>query len=388
MLVTELQEVGFYFFKQEQLNDILIEEIEHVVNAATHEGRRPRYGSIMVSDRQDRILPFEPKDVTPTVDLDIVRQLADGRFSFVCRTPDSSQLIRLSRSFSDEYALFSIRDDFLRIFPIDCVPPWDMGIVQRCEEGIIRVFGPRNIAIRRHEKWTKKEYKYAHVLGLGMSALLSNEEIVIVRELVSLCVHGLSAQHVGCTIVYKRTDGDFLDTEPLGNHALANVSYLRVDDGRWHNALVELLAQKDGAVLVKTSGEIEMIGARLKDGEIPNVLPSPGGTRHNSAKRYSASHKDCILFVVSSEGGITIFLSGAEILPKDPLDPRTDPAAICRCKICGVYHAMYACERVDSNCLCKRCGNRIVSDPEHKYVNLRIRVSKFNGANCYPEERT
>jgi len=382
LIKTELDESGFYFFGSDTLDELLLQEIEHVISVPVHEGRRPRYGCIMVSDREGLVLAHEPKDVSPSLPLEIARPLADGCFSFVLRTPKTAQLVRLSRSFADEYGLFGVRDDFLRAFPINAIPPWDMGIVQRSESGVIRVMGPRNIAIRKHESWTKKEYKYAYMQGIDISCRLHPEESFILRELISLAVHGLSAQGVGCTIVYKRTEGKFDSIEPLGEYAISDVEYMRVDDSRWHNAIIELLAQKDGAVLVQKNGTIEMIGARLKDCNIQEMLPSRGGTRHSSAKRYSAAYPDCIVLVISSDGPVTIYSSGVKVEPRDPLEEPFKLEARIDCPKCGLIHITANNGLIKYDGSCKRCGSSLPINGESLNREIRI-ISRIDGGGCY-----
>jgi DNA integrity scanning protein DisA with diadenylate cyclase activity len=384
LIKNELQEIGFFLFDSEDLNRLLIDEIHHVIYNHPHEGRKPRYGSILVSDREDRILSCEPKDITGELELSAIRPLADGRFSFVIRTPDFSKLLRLEKSFSDEYALFSIRDDFLRVFPIDSSPPWDMGIVQCCSKGIVRIFGPRNIAIREHNIWTCKEYKYAYVQGLNLSCKLSLREHVIVRELISLAVHGLSAQKVGCTLIYKRTPGPFNDINEFKSYAVSDLSHLRVDDSRWHNALIELFSQKDGAALVTMDGRIELVGARLKESDIDKVLPASGGMRHNSARVYSASHPDCIVIVVSTAGPVTVFVAGAVIAPRDPLITKFFFSFSYICKNCGLRHILSKPSSGDGDYSCNRCGSEFDGDFPHSNSEIRI-FAAVDGSSCYSD---
>jgi DNA integrity scanning protein DisA with diadenylate cyclase activity len=66
-------------------------------------------------------------------------------------------------------------------------------------------------------------------------------------------------------------------------------------------------AEMDGAIIITTSGKVLGISQML-------LFTSPGtsgigGARHESAIRYSAAH-DCVVFVVSSDGPVSIFKEG------------------------------------------------------------------------------
>jgi hypothetical protein len=66
-------------------------------------------------------------------------------------------------------------------------------------------------------------------------------------------------------------------------------------------------AEMDGAIMLSVKGRILAVAQRLKCGEAGGAM---GGTRHESASRYSAEH-ECIAFVISSDGPISIFSAGS-----------------------------------------------------------------------------
>ena len=65
------------------------------------------------------------------------------------------------------------------------------------------------------------------------------------------------------------------------------------------------LSAIDGAILCDMSGVCYAIGAIL-DGISAENEDISRGARHNSSKRYKAAHPECVIVVVSEDGGITI----------------------------------------------------------------------------------
>ena len=69
--------------------------------------------------------------------------------------------------------------------------------------------------------------------------------------------------------------------------------------------IVRSLSAIDGAILCDMSGVCYAIGAIL-DGISAQNEDISRGARHNSSKRYKAAHPECVIVIVSEDGGITI----------------------------------------------------------------------------------
>jgi len=65
-------------------------------------------------------------------------------------------------------------------------------------------------------------------------------------------------------------------------------------------------AEMDGAIVISARGRILAVAQRLIYREVGS---GTGGARHESASRYSAEH-ECMIFVVSSDGPISVFKAG------------------------------------------------------------------------------
>ena len=316
-LKSEWRTAGFDLFPEEQMNEKLIEEVHYACAPPPHEGHSPKYGAFLVSAKPERILIDEAQHHL-TVEVNDARELADGEYSFFVRSEKDDFVLVLRNYFGDEYGAYKTRDEYLKPFGIHIVPPRDIGIVQRCSNGQVRVFGPRNVATRQNERWSVRQYKYSYVNGIEHAIRMVGEEIATIRELMALSVHLLSANGTGATLVMKRDDSDFLDVSPLSNeHYIESPGY-DLGDSRFHRAIAQVLSQKDGAVLLRSSGDIDSIGMSLDvDGSGENM--ESGGSRHKSARAYSRKHEDCLVVVVSSQGGVTVFFSGQHVEAVDPL---------------------------------------------------------------------
>jgi DNA integrity scanning protein DisA with diadenylate cyclase activity len=81
-------------------------------------------------------------------------------------------------------------------------------------------------------------------------------------------------------------------------------------------AIRQLLSQVDGAGIVVCDGQLIAIGAQLRSSAQSHAtvrIDPARGTRHASAQRYSFDHPDTIVFVISRDGPVTVYATGAEI---------------------------------------------------------------------------
>jgi len=368
LLHAEWKSIGFHLFDCE-LDSQLVEETLFACYPRRHENKAAVYG-VIVADTDVKPFLADLVDFEHPMALEEARELADGDYSFVSRNDEKVELITFPQSYRYEYGVFRIRDRFLKGIGIDETPSRRIGIVTRSAEGDIRVLGPRNIAIRHADTWSIKEYKYSYAMGINLSQKIADDMLVTMREAVSLCVHGLSARQVGGTVVVKRTEGAFEHIDVIGDTKPLQQT-ITIADPRWHLTLIQLLSQKDGAMLVRRNGEIELIGARLATTP-ENCCFHPGGMRHNSAKSYSACNPDCTVIVVSEAGPVTVFASGAAVPPWDPLRQRID-VELLECTNCCLEFEVELTDGEGDEC-CPRCGVSLSSFNVGNNRRLRIKV--------------
>jgi hypothetical protein len=107
---------------------------------------------------------------------------------------------------------------------------------------------------------------------------------------------------------------------------------------------------------VRANGQIEAIGVHLKSTAVRRVSGHPRGTRHNSAKVYSAAHPDCVVIVVSADGPVTVFIAGAVVPPREPMAAPLEANSAVRCGECGVNFLVDPESSGSSTGSCPTCG--------------------------------
>jgi DNA integrity scanning protein DisA with diadenylate cyclase activity len=147
-------------------------------------------------------------------------------------------------------------------------------------------------------------------LFAAVSELVHEDEHDVARSLLDVCVHSLSPAGHGATLVWFPTgaaeSGGTLDT-----NAAYSPPALSVLDGSHGAAIAQGLSQLDRAVVIDRRGEVRLVNVTLPDDPSNRDLAFAGGTRHNSAGRYSAAVPAAVLFVVSADGPVTVFHRGA-----------------------------------------------------------------------------
>lgn len=293
----------------------LLTELFYALHPPVHEGRVPVYGAIVhvgtsagaaiegtapegvpaASSRLDHRLDIEL--IGDTLDPAMQRMAADGRSTFVWRSPEKPKgLVTLARSHASEADLVGLRERL-----------GDVVVVQRGANGTVRVVTDEGVVIWTGVDWVFKPVARSYLAPLVR--LLPDVDAGVLAALLELCVHGLSPRGVGATLVWWLGDGP-----PQGiNRATAQLAYsLTVTDRRHHPALLNICSQVDRAVVVKANGELKAVDVALVTSAESESRVAPwGGTRHSSARRYSYDQNHSVVFVVSADGPVSVFVDGA-----------------------------------------------------------------------------
>jgi DNA integrity scanning protein DisA with diadenylate cyclase activity len=89
-------------------------------------------------------------------------------------------------------------------------------------------------------------------------------------------------------------------------------------------SIAHALGQLDRAVVLDIDGRLLLANVTLESNDADSTRTFPGGTRHNSAGRYSASDQRAIVFVVSADGPVTVLRAGEVIASLDSIaDPES-----------------------------------------------------------------
>lgn len=287
-----------------------LEEILYAVRPHIHEGRAPSYGALVLRrkanvsrnvsgptaakpDRDWRDLEVE--------DLDVSRLYADGQASFLVRGSNSNRLRLFGSPVGDELSLAR-----------RARAGWT--VVQRTAGGQVRIYR-RNRIISRDaaSKWWSKPSAALYLSGLR-SSVGPSRDLRLAKSILELCVHQLSAAGVGATIVQPTAGAGEVQTTD-STHACSPPGELSVEDAAVHPAIRSALSQTDRAAIVTRSGRLAEIGVTLLPGARDRETdPAEGGTRHNSAKVFSAAEPQCLVYVVSSDGPVSVFRDGRALV--------------------------------------------------------------------------
>jgi DNA integrity scanning protein DisA with diadenylate cyclase activity len=145
------------------------------------------------------------------------------------------------------------------------------------------------------------------------------------ETLLEFAVHDLGARGIGATLVHQPNlalatslEVRYPPPPPLQICRATDLAPLR-----------HALAQVDGASLFDTDGTLRAIGVRLvPSADAEARIPAFRGTRHTSARRYSADDPTATVIVVSEDGPVTVMRAGhllgasAVETPADPVDLR------------------------------------------------------------------
>jgi len=289
------------------LEEMLLEETLHARQTPVHEGRRSSYGCIVLPGTEvhpDVAEALRLIELTDECDHVGARELANGLTTFVVRTTEGpAGLAVLDRG--DELSLVRLTQEQ------SCY------VVQRHPAGTVRVFGGDRLLLFENDEWTFKPY--ANTRWLELSHVTGAEQHFMVGgALLDLCLHLLSARHIGATFVWTLRGGTAGLNPRLARPARAAGVQLEVTDPDHAEAIATLLASIDGACLVEPDGKVAGVEAFLgaTQDAVDHVRPH-GGTRHTSAARFSFDVPEVVVFVVSADGPVTVFSDGVDVLHLD-----------------------------------------------------------------------
>lgn len=141
----------------------------------------------------------------------------------------------------------------------------------------------------------------------------------ILQAILAFCVYELSPQKIGATLVWCLEDLNPTDVQRLlpnsSTGSLQEQIQLDVREGVDRSILCHILTYTDGAVFLTPEGIVAGGGAHLKYSETSrSLIPAYRGTRHTSAKRFSFDFSETVVFAVSSDGLVTVFSGGMNIV--------------------------------------------------------------------------
>lgn len=290
-IASELRELG-----ADDLPRAVLEELVHALHRHTHEGELPGYGAIVL-DREQAARTGTTAGRTEFENAERLRQLADGRTSFVERVDDELSLWLAGNEVSEVDLVTMCRERGAHAVRLD-------------PDGDLHLFGTRRVLTRRRAHWHGRPTAVALRARLvGRDTCPGDDEVL--GGLLDLAVHVLGPKEVGATLAWlpdwERTGCDA--SLPTGG----STPLLSLCDRKLAGAVTNLLRQHDGAALVSPGGALWWVGAELAGPMLPDDVEAGGGMRHRSAARFSRLRPDAWVFVVSQDGPVSVFVDGHDV---------------------------------------------------------------------------
>jgi hypothetical protein len=280
--------------------DVLVDELDYAMRPPRHERRVASYGSL--------VFPTQPVDVweartglnaivnqvTERSDEE-VRRYADGLSSWAIRTSNGIDgLVVFDRATSSERDLVVLAEATGAM------------VVQRHPNHEVRLVGSFGVARWDGIGW---HVEPPAAMWLEKAALSATKAEVIgtINALLRFAVHDLGASYIGAMFVIEPSDWQ----APAFERRLPTPPPLSVHRPQALGPLRHVLSQLDGAALIDRAGVVRELGVRITPTLDAEARVAPvGGTRHTTARRYSADDPGAVVIVVSEAGPVTVFKSG------------------------------------------------------------------------------
>jgi DNA integrity scanning protein DisA with diadenylate cyclase activity len=280
--------------------DALLAEIDYARFPPVHEGEFPTYGAVLVATSSS-----SPEEIGALVQRaapgaeDVVRLMADGRQGFLLRRGGRIALMVLPTPHDGEGDMVRLREQFGR---------GRFAAVQRLAGGVVRVFGRSAISVWDGSHWWEKPY--SGVFARAVLRAMPDASAAATEAVLEFCVHSMSPAPAGATLVWA-LDPSLADQ--LSDGRARRVPSLSLENRTTHGPLRQLLSQVDGAALLSADGSLLDVGLYLRasPSAYAAVVEDPThGTRHSSARRFSFDNRRALVFVVSHDGPVTVYLKG------------------------------------------------------------------------------
>lgn len=306
-LADEFEDDGIELPADPEFCGLLFEELDHCRRVPMFEGRRPTYGAIILP--RGRAVA-EYRAGLDAIDYDLVpldddhtagRIYADGRASFLVRSVGGGVALAC---FAGSMLMEA---DLVRLQRTTCG-----AIIQRTPVlDVVRLAIDESMVTWDGRQWHRRPTAIA--LADVLIERVPELDVSFANHLLELAVHWLAPSRIGATIVVH--DGDAIEWSSLDTSTAARTPQLSVCDRRHFSALTTVLRQHDLAVIVDRDGSLRKVAVGLRwTPEAERAVSSDRGMRHRSAQRYSHDHPTATLVVVSEDGPVSVFRSGAVVV--------------------------------------------------------------------------
>lgn len=183
------------------------------------------------------------------------------------------------------------------------------------------------IAACEHRQWLLKP----HVQSImeAVTQCVPQADKGTFRKLLEFCYYKLSPSRIGATIVWCLREPTRGEMQKMKSQVDLQPYDLNLTIGNDAAVIAHLLSNADGALILNEAAKAMGAAAHLQySRKSERLIRATEGTRHTSARRFSYDAPKVVVFVVSSDGPVSVFSDGVKIghLAVLPL-PAVDVAA-------------------------------------------------------------
>lgn len=278
-------------------SDEVLEEINHVLVPRIHEGMCYSYGVILAENKED--LEDHPMIRMSRESIHLARKMANGEEWFILyHQTEFLGLIRLDESYSNEKKL-------IQNFPISG------GIIaHRNRHGVSKFYMGDSFWIHEQRNWSyRPNIKKA---SSNISHCFENLDKKIMNQILEFSFYLLSpSPKTGAILIWHARNGINHQTE------LRKMDLNLMDDTK-KKLIFHLLSQTDGATMIDQDGKVIEYGIHLHNSRTStSIIQEFKGSRHTTSKRASYDMEGTVVFTVSEDGPVSIFINGVNITDLD-----------------------------------------------------------------------
>jgi DNA integrity scanning protein DisA with diadenylate cyclase activity len=281
------------------LEDEVGSELARCLDPFVHEQDIRPYGAIVAREmphleRLGRIVD------TTGLSREVIRSLADGRHS----------LVLVVKGVAPQLLLLHERMDTDQDYASHAV--WVDGVII-CNDaaGIVRIVTDSSVTMVEGRRWIAKDLVYEAVDDIVQVVPAADAEVV--RRLLELSHHRISANKFGATLLYQLT-AQPVTLRRRDEGVDVTTLHLSVLNPADEPLLLHQARYRDGALIVSREGRLLAVNVILRPTRASEqAVPPTKGTRHTSAARHTYDCPDMLAFVVSTDGPVTVFCDGQRI---------------------------------------------------------------------------
>jgi hypothetical protein len=299
LLLAELENSGVARFLPDVCKtEAALAEMRRLLNPIRHEGHIVPYGFIFANTKNcvEQLMAsrrlIQQKNLTP----EVARRLADGFHAFVTyvRADRFLGLLCFDPPLIDEARLVEVALDL-------------KGMICRVDtRACVSLYLGAGIASCENRQWSLKP----HVQSIleAVTQCVPRADKITLRKLLEFCYYKLSPSRIGATIVWclrEPTRGEMQKMRPQVNLQPYDLDLTVSNDAA---VITHLLSNTDGALIVDEATKALGATAHLQySRKSERLIKATEGTRHTSARRFSYDVPKVVVFVVSSDGPVSVF---------------------------------------------------------------------------------